>query len=71
MRKRRNILVIDQVPPSKFEVRKAAQALGWSLKQTQSQRFNNKKRRIEVTMAPKHPEWKVLLALSYYSNALL
>ena len=72
MRKRRNILIFDDLPPSKFEVRKGAQALGCTIKQTQSQRFNNKKRRLEVHLTIKqHPEWKVLLALSYYSNALL
>ena len=33
--------------------------------------FKKTKKFLEVNLEKKHPEWKILLGLSYYSNTLL
>ena len=50
LRKRRTILMFDELPPTRFELRKAAVALGCTIKQTQAQRFAKQARRLEVNL---------------------
>ena len=68
---RRNVPMIDDLPPSYGEVRKTAKSLGFKVVQTQHQKFKRTQRALEVNLEKKSPEWKVLLGLSYYSNTLL
>ena len=71
IKRRRNIPMIDDLPPTKVEVSRAVQKLGFKVKNIQSTKFKKEIQTLEINLSKKNPEWKILLALSYYSNTLI